>query len=70
MMNLATDPAHAKLRGELDAQLAALMASKRDAWSFNSTELVEEDARLYGKATYYSIQEYLAATKLDSKSTR
>ena len=40
------------------------MASKGGAWSFNSQEHVEEGARLYGKATYSSVQDYLAATKL------
>jgi arylsulfatase A-like enzyme len=70
MTNLAADPTHGKLRGELDAQLAALMVAKRDAWSFNSPEFVEEDARLYGKATYYSVQEYLAATKAFPQPTR
>jgi len=61
MTNLAADPAHARLRAELESRLAALMKAKGDAWSFNSNELVEEGARLYGKQTYYSIQEYLAA---------
>ena len=65
MTNLAADPAHTALRSDLDAKLAALMASKGDAWSFNSQEHVEEGARLYSKATYYSLQDYLAATKLE-----
>lgn len=60
MTNLAADPAHARLRAELDAKLAALMAEKRDAWSFNRSELVEEGARLYGKNTFYTVDEYLA----------
>lgn len=60
MTNLAADPAHAALRAELDQRLAALMARQRDSWSFNSMELVEEDARLYGKQTFYTIDEYLA----------
>jgi len=64
MTTLAVDPAHTPLRRDLDAKLAALMASKGDAWSFNSQEHVEEGARLYGKATYCSVQDYLAATKL------
>jgi len=64
MTTLAVDPAHTPLRRDLDAKLAALMASKGDAWSFNSQEHVEEGARLYGKATYSSVQDYLAATKL------
>jgi arylsulfatase A-like enzyme len=61
MANLATDPQHATLRAELDLKLKNLMAKNRDAWSFNSTELVEEDARLYGgPKTFYTIPEYLA----------
>jgi arylsulfatase A-like enzyme len=68
--NLATDPAHAKLRAELDAKLAALMTSKRDAWSFNRTELVEEGGRLYGKQAFYTIQEYLASQPPGAKTSR
>ncbi len=70
MNNLAAEPAHAKLRAELDAKLIALMASKRDAWSFNSNELVEEDGRLYGKGTFYTIQEYLASPEANAKGPR
>jgi arylsulfatase A-like enzyme len=60
MTNLADNPAHAKLRVQLESKLAALMASKRDSWSFNSSELVEEGGRLYGKETFYTIKDYLA----------
>jgi arylsulfatase A-like enzyme len=70
MTNLATDPAHAKLRAELDARLAALMTSKRDAWSFNRTELVEEGGRLFGKQTFYTIDEYLASLPPGAKGSR
>ncbi|WP_414664766.1 sulfatase family protein [Horticoccus sp. 23ND18S-11] len=70
MNNLAADPAHARIRGELEARLAALMAAKGDAWSFNSNELVEEDARLYGKQTYYSIQEYLTSNPAAAGKSR
>lgn len=58
--NLATEPSHAALRAQLDAKLAALMKEKRDAWSYNSLEFVEEGARLYGKDTFYSVKDYLA----------
>jgi hypothetical protein len=46
------------------------MASKRDAWSFNSPEFVEENARLYGKATYYSVQDYLAVSQAEQRTNR
>ena len=68
MKNLAAEPAQAGLRGELDAKLGALMAQHRDAWSYNSLELVEEGARLYGKKTYYTIAEYLADPARDAKA--
>ncbi len=58
--NLATDPAHAALRAELDAQLAALMHAKGDAWSFNSAEPVEEGAKLYRSRTFTTLDEYFA----------
>jgi arylsulfatase A-like enzyme len=70
MTTLAVDPAHTPLRRDLDAKLAALMASKSDAWSFNSQEPVEEAARLSSKATYYSVQDYLAATKLEPAQSK
>jgi arylsulfatase A-like enzyme len=59
MTNLAADPAHEKLRTELDRTLAALMTDKRDAWHFNHPEFVEEGARLYGSKTFYTVREYL-----------
>ena len=57
--NLAADPQHAALRQQLDERLAALMREKRDAWSFNSNERVEEGGKLYRHATFYSVDEYL-----------
>lgn len=70
MTNLAADPASAKLRTELDAQLAALMAEKRDAWSFNHPEFVEEGAQLYGTKTFHTVPEYLAWAAANGKSTK
>jgi arylsulfatase A-like enzyme len=70
MTNLATNPTHAKLRGDLDAKLAALMADKRDAWSFNHHEPIEEGARLYGSRTFYTIEEYLAWAANNEKPTK
>ena len=58
MKNLAADPASEELRNKLDTQLAALMKKNGDAWSFNSSEPVEEGARLYKHATFYTLQEY------------
>lgn len=59
LTNLAANPLHAKLVHELNQKLTALMKSKGDAWSFNSNELVEEAGRLYGRQTFYTVQEYL-----------
>lgn len=67
LTNLAADPPHAALRAELDRKLAALMAEKRDAWSFNHPEPLEEGARLYGTKTFYSIQEYVAWAEANGK---
>lgn len=66
--NLAHDPVHAELRAQLDKKLAALMAEKRDAWRYNSSELVEEGARLYSTGTYYTLDEYFASIASDSPS--
>ncbi|MBI5799176.1 MAG: sulfatase [Verrucomicrobia bacterium] len=63
MKNLAADRAHTPLRDKLDAQLAALMKKHGDAWSFNSSELVEEGGRLYRHQTFYTLDEYRAWAK-------
>jgi arylsulfatase A-like enzyme len=60
LTNLATDPAHAGVRAELDAKLARLMSDQRDAWSFNVPDRIEEGGRLYRTHTFYTVQEYLA----------
>ncbi len=63
MRNLVADPTHAELQRELDQRLGTLMKKHGDAWSFNSSELVEEAGRLYRHATFYTVDEYLAWTK-------
>ncbi len=63
MTNLAKNPAHEKLRAELDVKLAALMTTKRDAWSHNSNEHVEQGSKLYGSKTFYTLPEYFAWAK-------
>ncbi|MEN9636783.1 MAG: hypothetical protein RL077_5187 [Verrucomicrobiota bacterium] len=70
MTNLATDPAHAHLRQDLEGQLNKLMADQRDAWSFNSNEPVEEGGRLYGQETFYSVNDYLTWAKTAAKKTQ
>ena len=59
MTNLAGRPEHAKLEGELDRKLAALMDRHRDSWRYNSDERVEEKGRLYRSRTFTTIEEYL-----------
>lgn len=58
MQNLVGDPVHAELERELDQRLAALMSRHGDAWSHNSSELVEEGGRLYRHAAFHTIDEY------------
>jgi len=70
MKNLAADPAAKELRGNLDAQLAALMKKNGDAWSFNSNELVEEGGRLYRHGTFYTLNEYRAWAKANPDLAR
>ena len=57
--NLADDPAHAAVRGEMEAKLAAWMARTGDAWAANSSASVEDEGRLYRFGAFYTIQEYL-----------
>lgn len=63
MKSLATDPAQTPLREKLDAQLASLMKKHGDAWSFNSSALVEEGGRLYRHRTFLTVAEYLEWAK-------
>jgi arylsulfatase A-like enzyme len=58
MQNLAAEPSAAKVRWQLDQQLAALMAKTGDSWSLNSSERVEEGGRLYRHRPFYTIEEY------------
>jgi arylsulfatase A-like enzyme len=70
MKNLASDPAHAALGERLDAQLAALMQKHGDAWSFNSSEFVEEGGRLYRHGTFYTLEDYRAWAKAHPDKAR
>jgi len=67
MRNLADNPASATLRKQLDDQLAELMKKNGDAWSFNNSEIVEEEAGLYRNRTFYTIDEYLEWKKSQSR---
>ena len=59
MTNLATDPASALLRQELEARLAKWMNDTGDSWRFNSDVPVEDKGRLYRFETFYTIDEYV-----------
>jgi arylsulfatase A-like enzyme len=59
MKNLAHDPAHAAVREDMEAMLAAWMKRTGDSWAFNSTAPVEDKGRLYRFETFYTIREYL-----------
>ncbi len=59
LTNLATDPASAPLRQELEARLAKWMKDTGDSWRFNSDVPVEDKGRLYRFETFYTIDEYI-----------
>lgn len=63
MQNLVGVRERAALERELDQKLAALMKKNGDAWTFNSSDLVEEGGRLYRQATFYTLDEYRAWVK-------
>ncbi|MEW6302917.1 MAG: sulfatase [Verrucomicrobiota bacterium] len=63
LKNLATDPASAKVRAELEAKLTDWMRRTGDAWTFNSMEKVEDKGRLYRFQTFYTIEEFFAWAK-------
>ncbi|MBS0207058.1 MAG: sulfatase [Planctomycetes bacterium] len=60
MHNLIGDASQAELQRKLDRMLTELMKKTGDAWSFNSSELVEEGGRLYRHAPFYTLEEYRA----------
>ena len=62
--NLATDPARASTRADMERQLADWMTRTGDSWSLNSNVPVEDKARLYRFETFYTIDEYLKWAKL------
>jgi arylsulfatase A-like enzyme len=57
--NLARDPQHAALRGQMEAKLTDWMTRTGDSWAFNFKATVEDDGRLYRFETFYTIREYL-----------
>ncbi len=59
MKNLADDPAHAALQGQMEAKLDGWMKRTGDSWSFDSIAPVEDKGRLYRFETFSTIQEYL-----------
>ena len=59
LKNLADDPAHAAVRGQMEAKLAAWMKRTGDSWALNSMAPVEDKGRLYRFETFSTIQEYL-----------
>ena len=59
LKNLASEPARAELRREMEAKLAAWMERTGDAWTNNSMAPVEDKGRLYRFGTFTTIREYL-----------
>lgn len=61
--NLADDPASARLRAEMEQKLNAWMQRTGDSWSYDWTELVEDNGRLYSHETFYTVADYLQWAK-------
>ena len=61
--NLVNDPAAKKLLKSMESKLERWMRKTGDSWSYNWSQRVEENGRLYKHRTFYSVQEYLAWAK-------
>jgi arylsulfatase A-like enzyme len=60
LRNLAGEPAARSLQADLDRRLTQWMEQTGDSWSNNWSHPVEDQGRLYGNQTFYSVAEYLA----------
>lgn len=61
--NLATDPASARLRAQMEQKLAAWMRRTGDSWRYDWTEMVEDKGRLYTHQAFYTVADYLKWAK-------
>lgn len=59
LRNLVSDPASAELSKRMDQRLASAMRRVGDSWSFDSSEPVEDNGRLYRFKAFESIEDYL-----------
>jgi len=63
MHNLVDDPGSQGLLKEMESRLTAWMNQTGDSWKYDWHELVEDKGRLYTGGTYYTVDEYLNASK-------
>lgn len=57
--NLVGDPEYSRLQAEMDRRLARWRRRTGDDGSADWTELVEDRGRLYNRATFYTVEEFL-----------
>jgi arylsulfatase A-like enzyme len=57
--NLASDPAYAATRAEMETLLSGWMTRTGDSWAMNSRARVEDKGRLYRFETFTTIDDYL-----------
>jgi arylsulfatase A-like enzyme len=67
--NLADDPASARLRAGMEQKLAGWMKRTGDSWSYDWTERVEDNGRLYSHETFYTVADYLKWAKQHPERT-
>jgi arylsulfatase A-like enzyme len=59
MRNLAGTPSAAAVQAAMEKKLRGWMKRTGDSWSYDWTELVEDNGRLYAGDAFYSVAEYL-----------
>ena len=59
LRNLAGDPAAASVQADMEKKLRGWMKRTGDSWSYDWTELVEDNGRLYAGDAFYSVADYL-----------
>lgn len=57
--NLATDPAAAEIRAELESKIAAWMEKVGDSWDYDWSAPLEDAGRLYKHETFYTVDEFM-----------
>jgi arylsulfatase A-like enzyme len=65
--NLVEDPAAATVRASLEKRLNSWMKSTGDSWSYDWSELVEDEGRLYAGEAFYAVEDYLRWARARTK---